>query len=150
MPSTERRTSSQLRVCLALAMKLSWSDGSTLSGAQVRYQLSVPVVESADAVGRYRSFGRDLPVSCAMYLMKGALKLPPAMRIFRFGDAPCRAAAPQAPDTRVGRLPSSAPTDPTADRSRKSLRFMIPPSDRPNRERSVARWHGRRLPARRT
>src|SRR5687767_14337669 len=57
MPSTDRNTSSQLRVCSELAMKLAWSDGCTLRGAQLRYHDSVEVAESADAVGRYRSFG---------------------------------------------------------------------------------------------
>src|SRR5688572_14436145 len=66
MPSTERKTSSQLLSCRVLAMKLSWSDGSTFNGAQLRYHASVEVAESADAVGRNRSFGRGLPVSSAM------------------------------------------------------------------------------------
>ena len=33
-------------------MKLFWCDGSTLSGAQLRYQPITPFAESADAVGR--------------------------------------------------------------------------------------------------
>jgi hypothetical protein len=37
MPSTERKTSSQLRGCDVLAMKLFWCEGSTLTGAQLRY-----------------------------------------------------------------------------------------------------------------
>ncbi len=66
MPSTESSTSSQPRGCWVLAMKLTWCDASTLSGAQARYQLMMPCGESADAVGRYSSFGRGLPVSSAM------------------------------------------------------------------------------------
>src|SRR5688572_17627944 len=52
MPSTDRNTSSQLLSCRVLAMKLAWSDGSTLSGAQARYQERIDVAESAEAVGR--------------------------------------------------------------------------------------------------
>jgi hypothetical protein len=52
MPSTERNTSSQLRGCDVLAMKLFWCEGSTLTGAQLRYHPITPLAESADAVGR--------------------------------------------------------------------------------------------------
>ena len=46
-PSTDNRTSSQLRVCRVLAMKLSWCDASTFNGEQLRYQLMTPLGESA-------------------------------------------------------------------------------------------------------
>src|ERR1700683_1341280 len=72
-----------------------------------------------------------------MYLMKGAPKLPPAIRIFRLRDAPCcattrdaarRATTLEAPNTRLDRPPRSAPTDPAPDLRRKALRSMLPPS----------------------
>jgi len=52
MPSTDRNTSSHERACCVLAMKLFWCDGSTLSGAQLRYQEMTPFCESALAVGK--------------------------------------------------------------------------------------------------
>jgi hypothetical protein len=66
MPSTDRNTSSQLLLWRVLAMKLSCTDASTFSGAQLRNHEIMPSGRSADAVGRYSSFGRALPVSCAM------------------------------------------------------------------------------------
>ena len=52
IPSTDRKTSSQLRGCCVLAMKLTWCDASTFNGEQLRYQAMVPCGESALAVGR--------------------------------------------------------------------------------------------------
>jgi hypothetical protein len=72
-----------VRVWRVLAMKLSCTEGSTSSGAQLRNQEIVPLCESADAVGRYSSLGRFLPVSAAMYRMKAVPNPPPAIRILR-------------------------------------------------------------------
>src|SRR5881394_1727957 len=58
MPSTDRKTSSQLCGCSVLATKLIWCDGSTLSGAQLRYHPTTPSSESALAVGKYSNLGR--------------------------------------------------------------------------------------------
>src|SRR5688500_7994312 len=100
-------------------MKLSCADGSTLSGAQLRNQLTIPAGESADAVGRYNSFGRGLPVSSAMYRMNAVLNPPPAMRILRVAGC----AVPPVPAP-ARRAPARIPAAPTALDVRKSLRFI--------------------------
>src|SRR5215216_1492070 len=70
--------------------------------------------------------GRGLPVSCAMYLMNAVLKPPPAIRILRVaadvGDA--AGLFDWAFTVENGSWPAPSATEPTAERTTNSLRFM--------------------------
>src|SRR5215203_5875877 len=72
--------------------------------------------------------GRGFPVSCAMYLMKAVLNPPPAMRILRVAAEAravgSRGAGDSAFTVENGRWPAPRATEPTAERTTKSLRFM--------------------------
>src|SRR5215204_2538363 len=72
--------------------------------------------------------GRGFPVSCAMYLMKAVLNPPPAMRILRVAAEAravgSRSAGDSAFTVENGRWPAPRATEPTAERTTKSLRFM--------------------------
>src|SRR5262245_11415432 len=78
----------------------------------------MPVWLSAEAVGRYSSFGRRTPVRLAMYRMNPVPKPPPAMRILRVVCAEARNGT-RAPDS---------PNTPSADSPRNSRRFIRPAS----------------------